>query len=309
MKYTVAIRTLGKAGEKYQQMLDSLAKQTISPSAINVYIAEGYELPKETIGVEKYIYVKKGMVAQRALSYAEVDTEYILFLDDDVYLPENGVEQLYQALMEHDADVVSPDVFQNAERPFLGRLLMGISGRMLARKDDGVWAYKVMKNAGYSYNRKPSQSVYLSQTNAGPCFFCKKEDFLKIHFEDELWMDDMPYAMGDDEVMFYKMYLNGLKILTLFGSGIVHLDAGSVMRTLEREKTSVFCDYRFKTIFWYKYIYKKEKSWQGRFWAQLCISYTFLFGLSVSLVKLQFDFFRIKKKAIVDGFNFIKKNY
>lgn len=58
-EYTVAIRTLGKAGEKYQTLLNSLNRQTLQPSKILVYIAEGYTIPKETIGKEQYIYVKK----------------------------------------------------------------------------------------------------------------------------------------------------------------------------------------------------------------------------------------------------------
>lgn len=175
MNYTVVIRTLGKAGEKYQALLNSLNKQTIQPSKILVYIAEGYSIPKETIGKEQYIYVKKGMVAQRALPYDEVDTEYILFLDDDVYLPETAVAQLYQYLVDNDADVISPDVFPNAERSLLGKWMMRLSGRMVDRKDDGKWGYKVMHNSGYSYNANPKSGVYLSQTNAGPCFFCKKK--------------------------------------------------------------------------------------------------------------------------------------
>lgn len=62
MEYTAVIRTLGTAGEKYQKLLDSLMKQTIRPKAIVVYIAEGYAKPKETVGVEQYVWVKKGMV-------------------------------------------------------------------------------------------------------------------------------------------------------------------------------------------------------------------------------------------------------
>ena len=77
MEYTAVIRTLGMAGKKYQKLLDSLNQQTIQPLKILVYIAEGYAIPEETIGNEEYIYVKKGMVAQRALPYDEVDTEYI----------------------------------------------------------------------------------------------------------------------------------------------------------------------------------------------------------------------------------------
>ena len=52
-EYTAVIRTLGTAGEKYQQLLNSLQAQTIAPRAIIVYIAEGYPLPKETIGIER----------------------------------------------------------------------------------------------------------------------------------------------------------------------------------------------------------------------------------------------------------------
>ena len=92
MKYTAVIRTLGTAGAKYQQLLNSLGNQTMKPNEIIVYIAEGYPLPMETIGIEKYIYVKKGMVAQRALHYDEVTTDYILFLDEDVFLPHTPVD-------------------------------------------------------------------------------------------------------------------------------------------------------------------------------------------------------------------------
>ncbi len=308
MKYTVAIRTLGKAGDKYQILLDSLLSQTIPPVSINVYIAEGYAIPKETVGVERYSYVKKGMVAQRALSFEEVNTEYILFLDDDVYLPKDGVEKLFNALEQEKADVVSPDVFPNSERKLLSRIIMFIPGRMLARKDDKIWAYKVMKNGGYSYNLHPSKDVYLSQTNAGPCFLCKKVDMLKIHFEDELWLDDMPYAMGDDEVMFYKMYLKGLKVLTLFNSGIVHLDAGSTLPSNEKDKTRIYCDFRFKTIFWHRFIFLPEANILKRLWAIICIGYTFMFSLFVSIIKCRYDIFKIKKSAIHNAVRFIKSD-
>ena len=53
MKYTAVIRTLGKGGKNYQRLLDSLLEQTIRPTSILVYIAEGYPLPKETVGIEQ----------------------------------------------------------------------------------------------------------------------------------------------------------------------------------------------------------------------------------------------------------------
>lgn len=306
MEYTAVIRTLGTAGEKYQILLDSLNQQTIQPSKILVYIAEGYAIPKETIGKEQYICVKKGMVAQRALPYDEVDTEFILFLDDDVYLPETATEQLYQYLTDYHADVISPDVFPNAERSFLGKYLMMLSGRMLARKDDGKWGYKVMRNSGYSYNNHPKAGVYWSQTNAGPCFFCRKTDFLKIHFEDELWLDRMKYPMGEDQVMFYKMYLYGLKQLTWFHSGIKHLDAGSTMINEDKEKMLIYSDFRFKTIFWHRFIYKPNKNIFSEVWNIISIGYALGFTLFISVLRCNFDILKLKHKAIREACQFIK---
>lgn len=308
MEYSVVIRTLGKAGGKYQRMLDSLKLQTILPKEIIIYIAEGYDLPKETIGIEKYVYVRKGMVAQRALPYSEVSTKYILFLDDDVYLPADGVERLYNALQENDADVISPDVFPNAERSLLSSLLMTVSGRMVARCDDGKWGYKVMRNSGYSYNKSPRKSVYRSQTNAGPCFFCSKKDFLSINFQDELWMDNLTYALGDDQVMFYKMHLRGLKVLTIYDSGIVHLDAGSTMQTMDKKRAMIYSDFWFKVVFWHRFIYKPEKNLILRFYAFVCLAYALLFTLMISFLKLEFGILKIKWSAIKDACRFLKSD-
>lgn len=308
MQYTAVIRTLGTAGEKYQTLLNSLVAQTIQPSAILVYIADGYPIPKETVGIEQYIYVKKGMVAQRALRYDEVKTEYILFLDDDVYLPPTAVATLYDSLIQHQADVVSPDVFPNAKRSRLSTWMMAISGRMLAHKDDGKWAYKVMRNAGYSYNSNPSKDVYFSTTNAGPCFFCKKEDFLKINFEDERWIEKCSYALGDDQVMFYKMHCCGLKQLTHFSSGIIHLDAGSTTQSLDKVRTLIYADFRFKTIFWHRFIFLPEKFFLLKIWDCICIGYALLFTLLISVVKCEFPILKLKWSAISDGIRFIQSD-
>lgn len=306
MEYTAVIRTLGTAGKKYQTLLDSLNRQTIQPSKILVYIAEGYAIPKETIGKEQYIYVKKGMVAQRALPYHEVDTEFILFLDDDLFLPDNFVEKMYSFLEKNHADVISPDVFPNAERPFFGKCMMMLSGRMVARRDDGKWGYKVMRNSGYSYNNHPKLQVYWSQTNAAACFLCKKTDFLKIHFEEEWWMDSLKYALGDDQVMYYKMYLSGLRQLTWFGSGIKHLDAGTSMMNEDKERMLIYSDFRFKTIFWYRFIYQPDKDFFSRFWSIICIGYALGFTLFISTLKCNLDILKLKYRAIKEAIDFIK---
>lgn len=285
MNYTAVIRTLGRAGEKYQRLLDSLCSQTVRPAKILVYIAEGYPLPKETCNKERYIYVKKGMVAQRALPYNEVDTEYILFLDDDVFLPDNAVETLYNSLKTSNADVISPDVFDNSARSVKSEILMTLSGRMRARRHDNTWAYKVMSSTGYSYNKNPEYGTYLSQTNAGPCFFCKKSDFLKINFEEEKWLDQIGYAIGDDQIMFYKMFLSGLKQLTIFGTGIEHLDAGRNLGNKDKELRLIEGDYFFRKLFWHRFLQTPEKSAMKRIWNRICLGYFYGFGFFISTIK------------------------
>jgi hypothetical protein len=152
--------------------------------------------------------------------------------------------------------------------------MMTLSGRMRPRFCDDKWGYKVMLTSGYSYRRKNNMTVCRSQTNAGAAFLCKKSDFLKIRYEEELWLDETPYALPDDQVMFYKMHLCGLKVLTSFDSGIIHLDAGSTMQvTDEKISRIIYSEYRNKTIFWYKYIFGMEKNWLMKIWSSLCFGY------------------------------------
>lgn len=305
MEYTAVIRTLGKAGDKYKILIESLCQQTYRPKDIIVYIAEGYPIPTEATGIEHYVYVKKGMVAQRALPYQEVNTEWILFLDDDVYLPPKAVETLFHHLKEKRADIASPDVFPNSNRHFRGRIAMTLSGRMRGRKDDGKWAYKIMHTGGYSYNMSPSQGSYLSQTNAGPCFLARKSDFLKINFKEESWIEQCKYAQGEDQIMYYKMYCYGLKQLTVFDSGIVHLDAGTTNLSLDKEKNLIYADMFFKSVFWHRFIYTSEQSKLCKLWDIFCIAYLIAFSLSISCIKLKLSYFRLKLKALKDAYTLI----
>ena len=307
MEYTAVIRTLGKAGEKYQTLLNSLVSQTIPPKEIIVYIAEGYPIPTETVGRERYVYVKKGMVAQRALRYDEVDTEFMLCLDDDLFLPADFVQTMYDELRENEGNVISPDIFPNHERGWGQEILMLLSGRMMARRFPDSWGYKVLRTGGYSYRKNIDKKVYPSQTNAGACFFCRKEDFLKVSFEDEMWLDSTRYPIGEDQVMYYKMFLSGLKVLISYNSGIKHLDAGGNM-TKEKEKMLIYSDFRVKTSFWHRFIFRPEKNLLLKAWDCICIGYAFTFAFMVSLLKLRFDILAIKYNSIRDAARFLRSD-
>ncbi len=286
MQYTAVIRTLGTAGQKYQQTLDSLVNQTIPPHDILVYIAEGYPLPKETCGKEKYIYVKKGMVAQRALPYNEVKTEWMLLLDDDVYLPNSGVECLFKAINEHNVDIVSPNTFENHKMGNIERIHNALLYKAVPSKNE-KWAYKVLTSGGFLYKSNPTEDFYRSESNAGPCSLWRKQDFLNIHFEDEIdWLDSAPYALPDDQVMFYKAHKIGLKIGTVFNSGIIHLDAGtSVEHNLERSMKLLYSDIRNQILFCRKYVWGNEHGIK-RFLLKFPLNYSLTIRFAFALRQL-----------------------
>lgn len=311
MEYTAVIRTLGKGGRAYQQTLESLLSQSIAPKAIVVYIAEGYPLPKETVGIERYVYVKKGMVAQRALQYEEVKTEYCLFLDDDVFLPAKAVEILYNELIRYNAQVISPCVFANHKVSLKDKVRLSFLGREVCRPFGQRWGFKVIRTGGFSYNNNPVKAVYESQTNAGPCFLCKKKDFLSISYQDELWLDKAYYAFPDDQVMFYKMYKLGLKMLTSFDSGIVHLDASSTVRdSYEKTIKLTYSEYRNKLIFWHRFLFLPEKNFFKRNCSVIAILYVYglqavKYGIKYMLGKDE-EISMAFKKGVLDGYYFLK---
>ena len=307
MEYSVAIRTLGTAGEKYQKLLFSLERQTLRPHSIIVYIAEGYPIPEETIGIERYVYVKKGMVAQRALQYDEVTTEYLLLLDDDLELQDDTVERMFDAMLASKMDVLAPDIYNNASRPTRNEIMMTLSGRMRPRFCDDKWGYKVMLTSGYSYRRKNNMTVCRSQTNAGAAFLCKKSDFLKINFEEEMWLDEVQYALGDDQAMYYKMHMLGLKVGTWYNHSFTHLDGGNHM-TRHKERMLVYNDLRFKVIFWHRFIYSPERCFIKKVLSILSILYLLLVTFLLSLFKLQFKMFFLKYDALAQSLNYLKSS-
>lgn len=108
--YTIVIRTLGRAGEKYQRLLESIDKQSLRPVAVKVYLPYGYDLPPERLGWEEFVFCPKGMVHQRAAAFAQCETDYTLALDDDVEFDSDFVERLFETMEITHSDFVSPIV-------------------------------------------------------------------------------------------------------------------------------------------------------------------------------------------------------
>lgn len=309
LEYCVAIRTLGKAGAKYQQELDSLKGQTIPPRKIIVYIAEGYPLPKETIGTEQYVYVKKGMVAQRALRYDEVDTEYVLLLDDDVCLAPDSVERLFNGLQLMDGDAIAADTFHNHDVGLSAKVKGFITNWSCPRRDD-QYAFKVQRNASFSYNNHPTKDVYLSESAAGPASLWKTDALRAIHFEDELWMDRLGFAYGDDLLFYNKLVKNGGRLLVHYNCGIVHLDAQSERKQYASNPKRLLLRSQMWFILWWRTCYDiPRQSFADRALSALSFSMKCIWNglilLAYSLIKLSLKPFWYHLKGTWEGWKFV----
>ncbi len=257
-RYSVAIRTLGLAGDKYQQELDSIKNQSIKPEKVIVYLAEGYEPPKETIGIEEIVYVKKGMVAQRALEYREIDSPFILLLDDDVFLHEDSVEKLALGLIECGGDCIAADTFRSHEMTFVSKVRAIITNWAIPFYSK-KWAIKVQHTGSFFYNNKPKKDVYLAQSAAGPCSLWDKRALLGIHFHDEIWLDQLGFSYGDDLLFFYKLFVNGGRLLFHYNSGAVHLDSRSSRESYVRDPEKLRKRARAWFLLWWRTDFNRKE--------------------------------------------------
>ncbi len=259
--YSVAIRTLGKNAEVLKCELESIMRQTRQPEKVMVYIAEGYERSAFQIGKEEYVWVKKGMVAQRALEYREIDSDVILMLDDDVELAEDSAEKFLNAMVQYGADCVAADTFKNQKMNRKQKLMAWVTSWVYARKDDG-WAFKQCRNGAFSYNSRPSGGFYLTETFAGPCWMVKKNVLRTVRLEDELWMDRMGFAYGDDAVESYKIFLNGFISGVLYDSGVKNLDAKTSSSVYHKSGKKFYTRSFGMFATWWRMIYtSRDKRW------------------------------------------------
>ena len=278
ISYSVAIRTLGKSGWMYQTLIESLKKQTVPAEAIFVYIAEGY-LPPDRVADEIFIVCKKGMVAQRALNFDEIHSEYILFCDDDLQLEENAVENFLNALQKYQADGISANMYPNhlwsKKEKFAHALLYGELPSFQKK-----YAFSVRRSGYYSYATSPVD-VMQTQSFAGGCYMVRKDAVSSIHFKDEEWLDSFRYALGDDQLFSYKLYCHGFKILVHYNPGITHLDAqtGHTRDMIQADKDSRIIHY----IIWHRTIYSPAGK-MGKIQAVLAYYTNWILLFLVSLI-------------------------
>ena len=305
-EYCVAIRTLGTAGEKYQTLLNSLVAQTLPPKKILVYIPHGYPAPKETVGVEQLVRCEKGMVTQRSLPFDEVDTPYILCLDDDLYLPPTFVEELFDALEEKHGDCISPDM-ENYKASIKDRILSFMHSFTLPHFSK-KWDVIVNRSGSFSYRTRKGKKVLPTQSAAFACFLCKMDAFRAILFENERWIDQFKYASCDDQLFYYKLHLYGYKVYTFNQSGLIHLDARAGGRHDVSEK--LYNQKKIAFVIWYRTQYHLlSSSFYDKALSLFAYSIRFLSGLLFLPLEViyyrKLRYFKDYFKAHIDGYRYV----
>lgn len=110
--YSVVIRTIGKGGENYKRLLESIKKQTLQPEHIFVVLPYDYALPPEQISTEEFVFTDKGMWNQRifGLKYADThsNSRYYLVVDDDVEFGKDFVRKAMARMTENDIALLAP---------------------------------------------------------------------------------------------------------------------------------------------------------------------------------------------------------
>ena len=119
-----------------------------------------------------------------------------------------------------------------------------------------------------------------------------------------MWLDKVPYPIGEDQVMFYKMHLSGLRVYTIYGSEIIHLDAGGNFST-DKEIGLLYSDLRFRMVFWHRFLWSADNPW-GKFLDVLAFGYYIAFTLCISVLKLQKKALLTKCKALRETYTFLK---
>lgn len=312
IEYSVIIRTIGKAGEKYRNLLDSIAKLDPQPQEVIVVLPEGYEKPAEQLGCETFYYSAKGMVAQRMYGVAQCKTPYALICDDDVCFEADFVQKLHEPIEKGLAGLSSGPLYSFLPEKGIRSIVNTVSGAAAPTVFHRDRYVSVLRTAGYSYNRhlRPEKKrFYESQSLAGTCFYADISALRAVGFEEEVWIDANGYSAYEDQTMFYKAWLRGIKTIVVADAVYVHQDA----RTSTRNNKPVVmrCLVMNRLIFWHRFIFNMEPNGIARAWARICFAYRMLWLRLWAWI----DFFRGRYskedvrtvfQACSDGWKYVK---
>ncbi|GFO86215.1 glycosyltransferase [Anaerostipes butyraticus] len=308
--YSVVIRTMGKAGEKYQKLLDSISMLAPRPKEVIVVLPEGYDLPKEQLGWERFCYSKKGMVTQRLYGLQQCKTKYALVCDDDVYFGSDFVQKLYEPVKKGYARLSAGPLLSYLPKPGVQSFFRAVTGAEVPklRKDKNY--ISILSTSGYSYYRKINtrKKEYLyADSLPWTCFFCEVKAVKEIHLEEEKWLEMHGYASLDDQTMFYKAKMKGIKTIVVTNAVYEHLDAKTSRRVLSDIAYAMEFN---RYVFWHRFIYSEDNGLKKIIDIMAIHYYFFCKGFynvfRLIIGKLDTKAFTAKKQAVKDAKNYTK---
>ena len=311
--YSVVIRTTGKAREKYVRLLNSVKQLIPIPTEIIVVLPDGYSLPLERLGTEKFYFSKKGMYYQRIEGIKRCKTKYALICDDDVCFDSDFVKKLHKPLLQKKGFISAAPLFS-----FLPENTKGVISDAITASAVPTLLYRnkryvtVLSSSGYSYNKHIDtnhEKYYESQSVAGTCFYADVETLKKCDLDAEVWLDFHGYAAIEDQLLIYKAWLNDYKTIVVSNAYYQHLDGKTSSKNNSKNMTYSLGFNR--VVFWHRFLYNEKKHFISKFWVRLCFIYNTFCRLSISFIRgltkgNNLDLFRLLKKGYRDGYKFLK---
>lgn len=310
--YSVIIRTTGKAKEKYAGLLSSIAALLPQPKEVIVVLPNGYDLPEERLGWETFYSCPKGMVVQRMTGITKCKTKYALICDDDVRFESDFVQKLHEPIAAGLCGLSAGPLYSFLPPKGKGSMINIVMGTALPtvfHKDRYV---SVLRTTGYSYNRnlQSEKKYYETQSVAWTCFYADIEKLRSTDFEaEQIWLDKNGYSALDDQTMFYKAWIRGIKTFVVTDAYYEHLDAKTSTRN-NREPVMISAGFN-RVVFWHRYIYTQEKTLLAKLWAHICFAYrrvwAWIWDIGCIIVKRDtLSDFRTKRNGYRDGYSYLK---
>lgn len=276
-EYSIAIRTIGKAGEKYRKLLRSIDECTHRPEKVIIVLPEGYAPPEDRLGYEEFVYCPKSMIGQRLEALKHIDSEYTLFLDDDISFDPDFADKLLEPLEEGEFDCSTGPLFSFFPVSTAGKIAGTLTGSVSVSVFHRDMYVKILRTGGWAYHtfNTNEKRYYPTESFAWTCFMIRTQCFRDINMEDEIpWLEKFGYAMGDDRVMAYKLIKRDCKACIVSNAPYAHNDAKTSTSSQEMVKTKPsFCMGFFHVLFWKRFILDLESNWLHRTADWICFTY------------------------------------
>ena len=282
-----------------------------SPKEIIVVLPIGYNLPSERIGSEIFYFCEKGMVTQRLYGINKCNTKYALICDDDVTFSSDFVQKLYKPVLDGVSELSAAPLSSFLPKKGIESFFYTITSAAIPIRKTNSHYIKILSSTGYSYNRnfnKNNSEYLIAESLPWTCFFGDVESIKKIKLEDEHWLQHNGfYASLDDQTMFYKAHLLGIRSVVVTDAVYEHLDGKTSRRVLS--DISYAMEFN-RYVFWHRFIYSKDHGLK-KYFDKIAIEYYFFTKFFYNIFRLfiktlDTKAFKSKMQALKDAKKYVK---